>query len=99
MKIIKVPFSAGSLGKNKGCELAPSEILKELKKKISKNILIDKIEVDNSNFDKSYNLIYSKSKLEENSLAPNNIVCVFPQFKPIGKTSTWLTIPSPLASA
>lgn len=31
MKILKIPFSAGGLGKTKGTELAPDEILKHLK--------------------------------------------------------------------
>jgi len=31
MKIVKVPFSLGSLGKNKGCEKAPDKIVEKLK--------------------------------------------------------------------
>ena len=30
MKLLKIPFSAGGLGKTKGTELAPDEIVKEL---------------------------------------------------------------------
>ena len=31
MKLLKIPFSAGGLGKTQGTELAPDEIVKELK--------------------------------------------------------------------
>ena len=30
MKLLKIPFSAGGLGKTQGTELAPDEIVKEL---------------------------------------------------------------------
>lgn len=58
MKIIKIPFSEGSLGKNIGCEKAPAEIAKLLKVKTK-----DLVEVAvSSDFEKTQNEIYRTAK-------------------------------------
>lgn len=49
MKLISVPFSAGSLGKNLGCNLAPKEILKDLEYNVAN--------VDNLNINKTNKLL------------------------------------------
>lgn len=46
MKIISVPFSAGSLGKNIGCEKAPGLILKDMKFEV---LNVDNQDIVNSN--------------------------------------------------
>ncbi len=57
MIIVKIPFSAGSLGKNEGCEKAPDEILKEIEADI------DSVKVDKFNFDETFKNIYEKIKI------------------------------------
>ncbi len=47
MKILQAPTSQGSLGKNKGCELAPAAILKALRKKIETEIVaVDPLNIE-----------------------------------------------------
>lgn len=59
MKLVKVPFSAGSLGKNIGTEKAPDEIVKELKKMFCNEegkelkFQVEEIKVDNSDIEKT----------------------------------------------
>ncbi len=53
MKLIKAPFSGGSLGKNLGCEKAPDAILAELK---SSDHTIN-LNLDNSNIESSFQAI------------------------------------------
>ncbi len=67
MKIIKIGFSAGGLGKTKGCEKAPEEIIRQLKNfylneegKLP-NFEIDEIEIDNSNIEGSFQRIEKKA--------------------------------------
>ncbi len=61
--IIKIPFSAGSLGKNKECSLAPDAILSELNSCYTKEELrqvkpeVKELRVDSSNIEKSFSLI------------------------------------------
>ena len=56
MIIVKIPFSAGSLGKNDGCEKTPDEILKGIEADI------DSVKVDKYNFDETFTNIYEKIK-------------------------------------
>ncbi|MBW2984434.1 arginase family protein [Candidatus Woesearchaeota archaeon] len=69
MKLIKVPFSAGGLGKTKGCELAPDKIVEKLKEfHLSEegmlvNFDVDEIKVDQNNIEKSFNDIIENSKI------------------------------------
>lgn len=57
MKIVKVPFSSGSLGKNEGCEKAPDLVVERLKKyelnEEGKPIVFEakEVKIDKSNFD------------------------------------------------
>ena len=56
MKIVKVPSSQGSLGKNLGCEKAPDFILKTLfieKASLKKGIAIDEVKVNPNNIDET----------------------------------------------
>ena len=59
MKLVKVPFSAGSLGKNIGTEKAPDEIVNELKKMYCSEegneikFEVGEIKVDNSDIEKT----------------------------------------------
>lgn len=50
MKIVKIPSSQGSLGKNIGCEKAPDFILHELE---NKNFIIDEVKVNPNNIDET----------------------------------------------
>ena len=52
MKIIKIPFSGGSLGKNIGCESAPDEITKLL------NIEPINLDVRNKNMEETGRVVY-----------------------------------------
>lgn len=60
MKIVKIPFSSGSLGKNEGCEEAPNLIVERLKKyelnEGEKSIILDvsEVKVDKNNFDLTF---------------------------------------------
>jgi len=65
MKIIKIPFSAGGLGKTLGTELAPDKIVEELRK-ITLNQLgvkpefsVEAVDVDNSNITNTNESIYN----------------------------------------
>lgn len=58
MKLVKVPFSGGSLGKNLGCELAPDEI--------SKNI--NSLNVKNKNIEEAGAMIYNFVKNSDDKL-------------------------------
>ena len=69
MNIINIPFSKGSMGKNKGTELAPDEILKQTKdfyltetgfvpRVNSKNI--NEIEIDSDNIENTHTQIQTK---------------------------------------
>ncbi|MDD5087065.1 MAG: arginase family protein [Candidatus Nanoarchaeia archaeon] len=65
MKIIKIPFSAGGLGKTNGTEIAPSEIVEELRK-ISINqqgvkleFNVESVNVNNSNISETNENIYN----------------------------------------
>src|SRR3989344_3826829 len=67
MKIIGIPFSSGSLGKNDGCEKAPDLVIKRLRN-ISLNeegntVQFDflNIEVDKNNFDLTHESILNSS--------------------------------------
>ena len=67
MKIIGIPFSSGSLGKNDGCEKAPDLVIKRLRN-ISLNeegntVQFDflNIEVDKNNFDLTHKSILNSS--------------------------------------
>lgn len=68
MKIIKIPFSGGCLGKNIGCEKAPDEIIKNLKNfyLTEEGFLpiyqIDEIKVFNDNFEETEKNIFEKAK-------------------------------------
>jgi formiminoglutamase len=70
MKIIKIPSSQGSLGKNLGCENAPDKILDELKRlsafenELGRKIEfeIDEVSVDKDNIEETNKNIYEKSK-------------------------------------
>ncbi len=54
MKIIKIPSSQGSLGKNIGCEKGPEAILKTfLKKKVLSTIEIGEVKVNSNNIDET----------------------------------------------
>jgi len=70
MKIVKVPSSQGSLGKNEGTEKAPDKIVNLLKKlsmyvnEDGKNIdfEIDEVKVNPSNIEETNKRIYEKAK-------------------------------------
>ena len=49
MKIVSIPYSEGSMGKNKGCEKAPELIISELRK-LRKEFNSEIIKTDKSNF-------------------------------------------------
>ena len=61
MDIVKIPFSAGTLGKNEGCKEAPNKIVELLKQiyvnEDKKNISFDikESDLDFSNLDKIQN--------------------------------------------
>ncbi len=63
MEIIKIPFSAGGLGKTKGSESAPEEILRSMKdlylneKGVTAKIESRLVKVDNSDIEMSHNQI------------------------------------------
>jgi arginase family enzyme len=65
MKIIKIPFSAGGLGKTDGTELAPNKILEELRKiSINQqgtklNFNVETVNVNNSNISETNENIYN----------------------------------------
>jgi arginase family enzyme len=65
MKIIKIPFSAGGLGKTYGTELAPDRIVEELRKisvnqqGIKPEFNVESVDVDNSNITKTNENIYN----------------------------------------
>lgn len=62
MKIVKVPFSGGSLGKNVGCELAPEEIVKLL------NVEGVDLDIRNHNIEEAGFKIYDFVKNSNNKL-------------------------------
>ena len=68
MKLLKVPFSGGCLGKNLGCEQAPEEIVKNLKNfyltEEGKIPVFDVAEVDvnTNNIEETNQNIYQKAK-------------------------------------
>jgi len=92
MKVLKVPFSGGCLGKNKGTDKAPGEIYNASKsfylneKGIQPNLEVEEVDVDNSNIDVSNKNIFEKVK---ENLAKNEKIVVlggdhsitFPSFK------------------
>ena len=63
MLIIKAPFSGGSLGKNKGCEKAPDEIVKQLESCYTSEGFqaikpeIKGLKLDSQNIEASFNVI------------------------------------------
>ncbi len=67
MKIVKVPFSGGSLGKNKGCEFAPDKVIDFLKDfdlsedKRFFSFLVDSVEVDKNDFEATQQNIHEKA--------------------------------------
>lgn len=62
MKILQVSFDAGSLGKNKGCENGPDEIVKKLKN-FSRKVYFENFEANcNGNLNEVYEEIYEKCK-------------------------------------
>jgi len=68
MKIIKIPFEAGALGKNKGCSQSPDKIIEELKKDTlnENNFWLKKeiisVAVDNNDFKKTHDSIFNEVK-------------------------------------
>ena len=71
MKIVKIPFSGGSLGKNKGCEKAPNGIIERLKENYvnfyvneSKKQVVFSVEEPKLNFNNFDALQDELSKLE-----------------------------------
>ena len=68
MKLIKVPFSKGGLGKTDGCELAPDKIIEILKESnlsesgFKPQFQIDEINIDQSNIETTNKNIFSKIK-------------------------------------
>jgi len=72
MKLVKIPFSGGSLGKNIGCEFAPERIIELLRDfdlsedKRFFSFLVDKVDIDKNDFEATQQNIYEKaSKLFE----------------------------------
>ena len=67
MKIVKVPFSAGSLGKNIGCEKGPDAVVDALKdvymteSGVKPVVDVDEIPVDKTNFSLTNQHIKDKS--------------------------------------
>ena len=65
MKIIKIPFSAGGLGKTSGTEIAPDKIVNELKQVflneqvVKPEFSVESIEVNNSNISETNENIYN----------------------------------------
>ncbi len=65
MKIIKIPFSAGGLGKTNGTELAPSKIVEELRKisinqgGIKLDFNVETVNVNNCNISETNENIYN----------------------------------------
>ena len=63
MKLVKIPFSAGGLGKTKGCELGPDKIVEKLKEfHLSEAGMlpvfdVDEIKVDQNNIEESFKKI------------------------------------------
>ncbi len=68
MKIVKVPFSAGGLGKTKGCELGPDKVVERLEdfylseNGMFPNFDIEKIEVMQDNIEESFKIISEEAK-------------------------------------
>ena len=67
MKIIKIPFSGGSLGKNIGCEFAPDKIIDFLKDfdlsedKRYFSFVVDAVDINKDDFEATQNNIYEKA--------------------------------------
>lgn len=68
MKIIKIPFSKGGLGKTAGCELAPDRIVEKMKEfylnetGFKPDFQIDDVKVDQENIDETNKSIFEKIK-------------------------------------
>jgi len=74
--IIEVPFSAGGLGKTKGCEKAPAKIVSLL------GVASEKIPVDNLDIELSHNLIEKKvASLEPSILVGGDHSITYPAVK------------------
>ena len=60
MKIVKIPFSSGSLGKNNGCEKAPDLLVERLRKyelnEDGKSVIfeVSEVKTDKNNFDLTF---------------------------------------------
>jgi len=60
MKIVKIPFSSGSLGKNNGCEKAPDLLVERLRKyelnEEGKSVIfeVSEVKTDKNNFDLTF---------------------------------------------
>jgi len=65
MKIIKIPFSAGGLGKTSGTELAPDKIVNELKEiflneqGVKPEFIVESVKANNSNISETNENIYN----------------------------------------
>lgn len=74
MKLIKIPFGGGGLGKGDGAKDAPDQIIKSMKEMylnengLKPNFDIDSVEVDNNNLEDSHNAIYDKVKQLDKSI-------------------------------
>ena len=66
MKIIKIPWSLGSMKKNDGCELAPEKIVEEIENLFlnedgkDNSYDVDKVEIIKDNFEETNNKIIKK---------------------------------------
>ena len=80
MHIIKIPFSAGHLGKNPGTEKAPEAIVKAL------NINAKEIPINNTNIEESHNNIFTQSQqflLSQSIFLGGDHSLLYPLFKAV----------------
>lgn len=88
MKLLKIPYSAGCLGKNLGCEKAPDAILKEIEElylnegKKKRFLEVSEVKVDNSDVKGSLEKI--KGAVREGVVLGGDHSITYPAFKGSG---------------
>ncbi|MBI5872423.1 arginase family protein [archaeon] len=86
MKIVKIPYSQGSLNKNQGSELAPDTILSALKEvwlnESGSSFMLDikEIKLDNNNIKNNFNLVFGQAKEDGIFLGGDHSI-TYPLFK------------------
>ena len=100
MKLIKVPFGSGGLGKTKGTANAPDKIISELKDMYlaedfsEKKYFVEEIECDKENIGSTHSNIYDaiKNQKERFILIGGDHSITYPSMKGFAKSNTALVI-------